>query len=45
VVAVGVTSVGPVQNIHFKLNRPFLFAITETETGAILFMGIVKNPK
>lgn len=45
VVAVGVTSVGPVQNIQFKLNRPFLFAITETETGAILFMGTVKNPK
>jgi len=44
-VVVGVTSVGPPQNIQFKLNRPFFYAITETETGAILFMGTVKNPE
>jgi serpin B len=30
--------------ISFYVNRPFLFVITEKSTGAILFMGTVKNP-
>jgi serpin B len=34
---------GP-QKIYFHCDRPFLFAITEKETGAILFMGKVGNP-
>jgi len=34
---------GP-QWIPFHCTRPFLFAITEKETGAILFMGKVGNP-
>ncbi len=31
-------------NLQFNVNRPFLYAITEKDTGAILFMGTVKNP-
>jgi len=40
------TSVNPVgpQWIPFYCTRPFLFAITEKETGAILFMGKVGDP-
>lgn len=40
------TSIDPnePQNIYFHCTRPFLFAITEEETGAILFMGKVGNP-
>ncbi len=44
-VSIGVTSVGPVQNIQFNVNHPFFYAITEKDTDAILFMGTVKNPK
>lgn len=43
IVAIDKTSVGP-QKIAFYLNRPFLYAITEKSTGAILFMGTVTNP-
>lgn len=40
------TSVGPEQaeKIYFHCNRPFLFAITEKDTEAILFIGKVGNP-
>ena len=42
-VGVGVTSVtGPKP---FLLNRPFIFAITEKETGSICFMGKVGIPE
>ncbi|WP_319478994.1 serpin family protein [uncultured Draconibacterium sp.] len=44
IVAIVVTSVGP-QNMQFNVNRPFLYAITEKDTDAILFMGTVKNPE
>jgi len=30
---------------YFTVNRPFLFAITEKTTGAILFIGEVTNPE
>jgi serine protease inhibitor len=30
---------------NFFVNRPFLFAITEKETGAILFIGKIMEPK
>lgn len=43
IVAIDKTSVGP-QKIAFYLNRPFIYAITEKSTGAILFMGTVTNP-
>jgi len=31
-------------NTVFYVDRPFLFAIRETSTGAILFIGLVQNP-
>lgn len=30
--------------IYFSVDRPFVFAITEKDTNAILFIGEVKNP-
>jgi serine protease inhibitor len=33
------------QKIPFYVNRPFIYAITEKDTGAILFIGTVKNPQ
>ncbi len=44
VVAIELTSVGLDQNVPFKVNRPFMFTITEKSTGAILFIGTVKSP-
>jgi serpin B len=44
IVAIERNSVGP-QKIPFQVNRPFFYAITEKSTGAVLFMGTVKNPK
>lgn len=44
VVGIVTTSVGP-QNKQFRVDRPFFYAITEKDTGAILFMGTVKNPE
>ncbi|SHJ49316.1 serpin B [Tangfeifania diversioriginum] len=45
VVAVNELSAGGGGSIPFNANRPFLFAITEKSTGAILFVGTVKNPQ
>ena len=42
-VGVGVTAM-PVDPPSFYLTRPFLFFITEEDTGAILFAGKVENP-
>jgi serpin B len=41
------TSAGPgtIQKIYFTVDKPFVFAITEKDTGAILFMGEVQNPE
>jgi len=41
------TSVDPdePQKIYFHCTKPFLYAITEKDTGAILFMGKVGNPE
>jgi serine protease inhibitor len=44
VVAVALTAMPQQQKVPFYVNRPFLYAITEKSTGAILFMGTVKNP-
>lgn len=46
VVEVGFTSAGPgeVPIPTFRANRPFLFAIKERSTGAIMFMGKVMDP-
>jgi serine protease inhibitor len=43
VVAIERTSAGP-SKVPFYVNRPFMYAITEKTTGAILFLGTVKNP-
>jgi len=42
-VSIGVTSTAP-GGPKFHANRPFLFFITEEDTGAILFAGKVENP-
>ena len=42
------TSAGPgdqVEKIYFTVNKPFVFAITEKDTGAILFIGEVQKPE
>ena len=42
------TSAGPgneIQKIYFTVNKPFIFAITEKDTDAILFIGEVNNPE
>lgn len=41
VTAIGMkaTSVGPSNMVYFIANRPFVFAIREVSTGAILFIG------
>jgi len=43
IVAIDKTMAGP-KKIPFYADRPFLFAITEKDTGAILFMGEVSDP-
>lgn len=42
-VTVGITSVGPESNV-FNVDHPYLFAIREKYTNAILFVGIVRDP-
>ena len=44
IVAIDKTSAGGPQKVPFYVNRPFLYVITEKSTGAVLFMGTVKNP-
>jgi serine protease inhibitor len=41
------TSAGPneEQKIYFIVNKPFVFAITEKDTDAILFIGEVNHPE
>ncbi len=38
----GITSIGPVNGI--RLDRPYLFAITENSSKSILFIGMVQEP-
>jgi serpin B len=42
-IGIGVTAM-PVNPLEFHANRPFLYLITEEDTGAILFIGKVENP-
>jgi serpin B len=42
-ITVGVTSVGP-DNLTFRVDHPFVFAIREKDTNAILFIGKVMDP-
>jgi len=49
--AAAVTSVmmelkgGPMHNFNMAVNHPFFYVIDDNQTGAILFMGIVTEPK
>ena len=45
IVGVVTSSAGPNDEVDFIVNRPFLFAITEKDTGAILFIGEVTKPE
>ena len=40
---IGPTSIGPVTG-RVEINRPFLFVITENDSGIALFSGIVSDP-
>lgn len=42
-VGMEITSVGPTTKVDFNANKPFLYVIQENSTGAILFMGSVKD--
>ncbi|WP_166962580.1 serpin family protein [Yeosuana marina] len=45
VTAVGIVTTSIGESKQFLLNKPFLFVITEKETGSICFMGKVGNPE
>ena len=45
IVAIERTSAGGTNVVPFHVNKPFLYVITEKDTGAILFIGTVRNPK
>jgi serpin B len=40
----GCTGPSPADEVVFRLDRPFIFALRDIETGAILFMGHVVDP-
>jgi serine protease inhibitor len=42
-VGVAVTSM-PAEPVRFVADRPFLYAIRDTRTGALLFLGLVQEP-
>jgi len=44
-IVVGVTSMPMEPPPEFRADRPFVFAIRERATGAILFMGRVSDPR
>jgi serine protease inhibitor len=44
VVVIGRTSIGGPEEIFMIINRPFIFAIRERQSGAILFMGKIEDP-
>jgi len=42
--SVGISTTVVLNPLEFHANRPFLYLITEEDTGAILFIGKVENP-
>lgn len=43
-IEMGTTSVGPGSEIYMKVNRPFIFAVREKNSGTISFIGKIANP-
>jgi serpin B len=43
-VVVGIESMPPVTDAELTLDRPFVYLIRDTETGAVLFLGRVVDP-
>lgn len=41
---VGTTSAGP-EPVRFRVDRPFAFTISDADTGTILFLGAVADPR
>ncbi len=44
VVVMAAASAAPIQPVTVHVDRPFLFAVRDTKTGAILFLGRVVDP-
>ncbi len=44
-VAVGIAAAQPLPIMTFRVDRPFLFALVDDETGAILFEGGIVDPR
>ena len=43
-VGMRLTSVAaPLRQLEFKVDRPFIYAISEVSTGAIVFIGVQRN--
>lgn len=43
-VVIGFTSGGPPDQVSLTIDRPFLFAVRDTQSGAVLFLGRVTDP-
>ncbi|HCF62606.1 MAG TPA: serpin family protein, partial [Myxococcales bacterium] len=36
---------GPVDRVEMKLDKPFVFLIRDVQTGAVVFLGRVVDPR
>jgi serpin B len=43
-VVMAVATAAPIQAVELHVDRPFIFAVRDTNTGAILFLGRVVDP-
>lgn len=44
-IGISVTSMRPTQPFHLVFDHPFFCAIRDNETGAVLFMGTIQDPR